>query len=275
MTLDQLDTPFERRRVIEYGKDGKKVVRHWYEVQNVIGPLYKSRNTKNQQGEILFTLFIFFPDAENGLLYARMSHPDWYTVERMADSIKRDRLDSSFRMFCDLNERMKKNQFIGNAEIEFVRQFDQFAAERYAQYRLDYYARMEEQQRQKQAAQQAEEEQAKAEQQAKLAAAKALYLGWVDNMTPMHFGRVHKKMEQLVRIDGKVMSRRGFVTFCIKNGWTPQKEDGVTTRYGSRWNPKESRPKTAYTFIKDSLSYKICKTEYDFAMYLMDHKDKL
>lgn len=275
MTLDQLDTPFERRRVIEYGKDGKKVVRHWYEVQNVIGPLYKSRNTKNQQGETLFTLFIFFPDVENGLLYARMSHPDWYTVERMADSIKRDRLDSPFHVFCDLNERMKKNQFIGNAEIEFVRQFDQVAAERYAQYRLDYYARKEEQQRQKQTAQQAEEEQTKAEQQAKLIAIKALYLGWVDNMTPMYFGRVHKKMEQPVRIDGKVMSRRGFVAFCIKSGWTPQKEDGVTTRCGNRWNLKESKPKTVYTLIKGNLCYKICKTEYDFAMYLMDHKDKL
>ena len=45
MTLDQLITPFERRRVIEYGKDGNKVVRHWYEVQHVIGTLYKTKET--------------------------------------------------------------------------------------------------------------------------------------------------------------------------------------------------------------------------------------
>lgn len=29
MTLNNLMTPFEHRRVIEYGKDGNKVVRHW------------------------------------------------------------------------------------------------------------------------------------------------------------------------------------------------------------------------------------------------------
>ena len=28
MTLDKITTPFERRRVIENGKDGNKVVRH-------------------------------------------------------------------------------------------------------------------------------------------------------------------------------------------------------------------------------------------------------
>ena len=36
MTLNNLMTPFERRRVIEYGKDGNKVVRHWYDVQHVL-----------------------------------------------------------------------------------------------------------------------------------------------------------------------------------------------------------------------------------------------
>ena len=45
MTLDKITTPFKRRRVIEYGKDGNKVVRHWYEVQHVIGTLYKTKDS--------------------------------------------------------------------------------------------------------------------------------------------------------------------------------------------------------------------------------------
>ena len=48
MRLNELTTPFERRRVIEYGADGNKVVRHWYEMRHVIGPLYMSRITKNE-----------------------------------------------------------------------------------------------------------------------------------------------------------------------------------------------------------------------------------
>ena len=60
MTLDNLTTPFERRRVIEYGADGNKVVRRWYEVQHVIGSLYKSKDTPDDRGELEFKLFVFF-----------------------------------------------------------------------------------------------------------------------------------------------------------------------------------------------------------------------
>ena len=40
-TLVNLDTPYERRRVIEYGAGSNKVVHHWYEAQHIAGPLYK------------------------------------------------------------------------------------------------------------------------------------------------------------------------------------------------------------------------------------------
>lgn len=50
MTLENLTTPFGRRRVIEYGADGNKVVRHWYEVQHVVGSIYKSKDTLNNRG---------------------------------------------------------------------------------------------------------------------------------------------------------------------------------------------------------------------------------
>ena len=30
MSLSNLNTPYERRRIIHYGIDGNKVVRHWY-----------------------------------------------------------------------------------------------------------------------------------------------------------------------------------------------------------------------------------------------------
>lgn len=54
MRLNELTTPFERRRVIEYGADGNKVVRHWYEMRHVIGPLYMSRITKNEYESDMF-----------------------------------------------------------------------------------------------------------------------------------------------------------------------------------------------------------------------------
>lgn len=58
-TLEQLDTPYERRRVIEYGVDGNKVVRHWHDVQHIAGPLYKSKEEKNKYGEQEMDLYLF------------------------------------------------------------------------------------------------------------------------------------------------------------------------------------------------------------------------
>lgn len=277
MTLDQLISPFERRRAFEYGKGGNKVVRHWYEVQNVIGPLYKSRDNTNQCGDLEFNLFIFFPGTDTGLLYQRMAHPGRYTVEQMARAISRDCVDSPFHMICDLNERMTKDQHIGNAEIAFVRQFDPLAAEKYAKYHEDRSARREAKQREAYQLQEIQrkvaEEEEKAKQQADLAAAKAKYFGWADHMTPMRFGKVRAKMEGLIRSDGKVMPLRDFIISLVKDGWVPKKEEGVTTWHGSKWNPKESKPKTVYKLSKDNLCYKVNKTEFDFAVYLTEHED--
>lgn len=270
MTLAELDTPFERRRAIEYGKDGNKVVRHWYEVQQVIGPIYKSKDSKDERGVTEFKLFIFFTEKTDGLQFQWLSHPEFYTVEKVADMMRSYQLDSVTHMYANLNERMEGNKFIGNAEIEFFRQFDQAAADRYAQYRKDYYAKQEEKDRQARLARQAEEDAEKARKQAELAKAKEAYLGWADQMSALRFGQVSVHMEKKSRFDGKVMSHREFIIQSVKDGWMPQRKDGVTTWYGSRWEKKESKPKTVYMLSKDNYCYTISKTEYDFAEYLVD-----
>ena len=277
MTLDQLISPFERRRAFEYGKGSNKVVRHWYEVQNVIGSLYKSRDIMNQHGDLEYNLFIFFPGTDTGLLYQHMLHPGSYTVEQMAEFLRRACVDSPFHMLCDLDERMTKDQHIGNAEIEFVRQFDPLAADKYAKYREERYARREAEEREanrmREAQRKTEEEAEKAKQQADLAAAKAKYFGWADRMTPMKFGRVRNKMESLIRFEGKVMPLREYIISLLKDGWVPEKKEGVTTWYGSKWNPKQSKPKTVYRLSRDNLCYEVSKTEFDFAVYLAEHKE--
>lgn len=63
-TLVNLDTPYERRRVIEYGAGSNKVVHHWYEAQHIAGPLYKGREEKTQYGEIECDIYLFSLRAE-------------------------------------------------------------------------------------------------------------------------------------------------------------------------------------------------------------------
>ena len=271
MTLDNLVTPFERRRVIEYGRDGQKVVRHWYDVQHVVGSLYRSKEFPNHQGELEFKLFVFFDGKCDGLQFEWLSHPERYTVEQVADTMRRCQVDSIAHMYIELDDRMKQNKFIGNAQIEFIRQFDSAAADRYAQHREDFYARKAEQERTKALARQAEEDAKRAKEQAELAAEKAKYLGWVDNMTPLRFGQVAALMDSSIRADGKIMTRREFIINCIKDGWKPQKKDGVTSWYKRGGEFKESSPRTEYKLHKEGVVYKISKIEYDFAVYLTEH----
>lgn len=206
----------------------------------------------------------------NGFTYWEDTwHPEQYTTEHVLRSLEHDGYASQEQLIATLNLHVEKDIFIGNAWIEFVRQFDSERADVYAKHRADFYARREEQDRQERLARQAEEDAEKARQQAELEKEKAAYLGWADKMTAMRFGKVKAQMEKLARFDGKVMSYRDFVIQSVKDGWMPKKQEGVTTWYGSRWEPKQSKPKTVYKLSKDNLCYTISKTEFDFAEFLV------
>lgn len=71
------------------------------------------------------------------------------------------------------------------------------------------------------------------------------------------------------------MTKREFVISRMKDGWTPTKKEGVVSYYGSRWDVKESKPRTEYRLAKENLTYRISKTEFNFASYLAAHPEKL
>lgn len=271
MTLDELTTPYERRRVIEYGRAGSKVVRHWYEVQQVDGAIYKTRDFPDEYGAPQFKLCIFFDGAGDGLVWQWMGNPEHWTVEGMSNSAKRYCVDRLQAMLSDLFSRMNAGRFIGGTEIEFIRQFDPGSAEIFAEYRADYYAKREEQDRQKRLALQAEEEAEKARLQAEQDAVKAKYFGWADALTPLQFGKARARLEGLIRSDGKVMQARDLVLSLVKDGWAPVKAEGVVTRYHGR----QSKPRTEYRLTKDGYFYKVNKTAYDFALYLSEHMEQV
>ena len=77
-------------------------------------------------------------------------------------------------------------------------------------------------------------------------------------------------MDTIIRVDGKIMTRREFIINSIKDGWVPQKKEGVTSWYKSRGEFKESRSRTEYQLHKAEYVYKISKAEYDFAVYLVE-----
>lgn len=277
MAMKDLTTPFQRRRFLEYGSDGNKVVRHYHNVQQVGGTLYKGENKTTRWGETVYDLFILFPDVVNGLRYA-------HEVRDMGDSlgmssglpqseqylafVKQNGLDSVEHFLQTMDARVTENRFIGNAQIAFARQFSPERAEVYAKHRAAYLEDKAEQAAQRQRELEAKAAEVERLHQEEERGLREQYLGWADTMTPMQFGRADSCLSKLIRVDGKVMPKRDFVIQMVKDGWLPVQKDGVTTWYGSRWDKRESKPRTEYHLQKENLSYKVSKTEYDFAKYI-------
>jgi len=144
MNLNELDTPFERHKIIHFAKDGNTVVHRSYEMQPIEGALYKSRLEKDQWGE-LFHLFVVFPGVEQGLQVARsLRVHNAYTTDEAKSWQKRAHLESLQELLSYLDTAEAEDRHINLAQIEFVRQFDAERADRYAAYRLARYARLEE-----------------------------------------------------------------------------------------------------------------------------------
>ena len=91
-------------------------------------------------------------------------------------------------MYAKLNDRVEQNKFIGNAQIEFIHQFDPAAADRYAQHRKDFYARREEEERAEALARQAERE--------------GQILRGGDDMPPLRSGRISAFMNASIEYLG-------------------------------------------------------------------------
>ena len=274
MTLADIDTPFARKRVIEYSKrDSNKVVRHWVDVQHVIGFLWKTRNSPNGYGEQEFSLYLFFDEKLDGMRVAyRMTHPEYYTPEQFADTVKRYGIDTYEHLIETYDGYMKGDNHIDLATIEYVRQFDQEKASCYLEYRLARLKRKELQRQEKRKAEQEKEERKKRAEEERLAAERAKYLGWADAMSPMQFGRICKTLEKQVRSNGRVMAKRDFLVKSIQNGLVPRKKENVVTW----WRGMESKPKTEYRLYETNgrSYYNISKTEFDFAIYLQGRIDK-
>lgn len=280
MNLTELTTPYERRRVIEYGSNGNSTVRHWRMVRQVAGPLYMTEPVADEWGDLRYNLYIFYPDIPDGGIYSRdMNQPEYYEPEKLLQGLKEMDAETPAGFIRMANRTMEARNFIGNAVIEFVRQWNPEQADVYAKYREDFYARKREQERVEREQREAEEAAVKADEKRRRdqeeATARALYLGWADAFAPMRFWKIHKAMEALIRTDGVVRTKRDFVIAFVKNGFAPEQKDGVTSWYKRYGEWQESKPRTEYYLSGPEFGYKLSKTEFEFAKYIQGHLSTL
>lgn len=140
MKLKELNTPFEKKRMLAYGRDGNTAVRRYIEVQRITGNLYKSRTEIVGWGYEQCRLYLFFPGCPAGLDLGHLSFFGERTVEDMEQDYTANGLDSPEHFIETTDRQAADGGFIGNTLIEFVKGWSPEKAEEYAairQSRLD------------------------------------------------------------------------------------------------------------------------------------------
>ena len=262
MKLKDLDTPFQKKPMFTYGYDANKAVRHYVEVQQIAGSLYKSKTEIVGWGYEQCRLYLCFSCCSTGLDLGPISCFGDKTVEEMEQDYKKNKLDSPQRFIEMTDSQIAAGGFVGSTLIEFVKGWSSEKAEEYAavrQSRLDELKEKHAQAAAKRLAKQKEkEERIRQGKETRLAS----LLGWGDTLTKLQLNRALAVLEKEYRYNGVVKTRRQHVIDCVDDGYQPE-----------YW---ESRKE--YRLVRHEgntlVSYPITKTEYEFALYLYNEREK-
>lgn len=125
------------------------------------------------------------------------------------------------------------------------------------------HAKFEAEQRKKEDSERAESERKKAEKVAFLC-------GYADGKTQIQTERIFDVLSKKYIYDGKLKTRKDFIIDALAEGGKAEQKDGVISYYGSKWDIKQSKPKTEYRlYTAEGSYYTITKIEYDFACFMM------
>lgn len=115
------------------------------------------------------------------------------------------------------------------------------------------------------------EQRKKAEEEERRKAEKIAFLcGYADGKTQIQTERIFDVLSKKYIYDGKLKTRKDFIIDTLSEGGKAEQKDGVISYYGSKWDKKQSKPKTEYRLYTAKGSYyTITKIEYDFAVFMM------
>ena len=114
------------------------------------------------------------------------------------------------------------------------------------------------------------EEETRAEAERKKAEKLAFLCGYADGKTQIQTERIFDVLSKKYIYDGKLKTRKDFIIDTLSEGGKAEQKDGVISYYGSKWDRKQSKPKTEYRLYTAKGSYyTITKIEYDFACFMM------
>ena len=203
------------------------------------------------------------------------------TAEQMQNALQN--YNSKMRTFSDFENMIKKSvaegQYIKNDALYLLKvhgctetlskalEVKEGIRAKQIQAETEKHAKIEAEQRKK-------EEEARAEAERKKAEKVAFLCGYADGKTQIQIERIFDVLSKIKGYsdNGKVeyKSRRDFIIDTLSEGGKAEQKDSVVSYYGSKWERKQSKPKTEYRlYTAEGSYYTITKIEYDFAVFMM------
>lgn len=119
MSILNISTPFENKRVIAYAKDGNTVVLKTIPLQLISGNIYKTHVKYDERNELSCDLYILYPEYQIGILLQHLYDME-VTADKVLDFSIKNNYDSAERYLSDIRYKIGSYQFISYAQIKLM-----------------------------------------------------------------------------------------------------------------------------------------------------------
>lgn len=120
MLLSEVNTYFDEYKVLQYGADGNKVVKHNVEMQLVKGNLYKGKNIKNSGCSYeSCELFMLYPEFNIGIEVNTVAAD--IETEQVIKTYENSAFASAEKFIAGMDSLVENGGFIGAIHIELAK----------------------------------------------------------------------------------------------------------------------------------------------------------
>lgn len=267
---------FERKRVIQYGANRKKSVKHTYFLVPYHSSLWTTERYSLDEKRTECDCFIVYPDFPYGLMECQNVKIDT-ELPKIEHWVKHNKCSKPEGFSELMMRRIKNGGFIGAPEVEFVMQYDVVTASRMKEYHLEHCAHRPNHKKlwllelwqeidciEKQIEMQIEEEKA-----TELAKELEIFQGWEAGKSEARRRNMLIALERRLFDDGEFVPVYKMLQEKIEAGWIPVEEEDIDSFLCMKMMGSKRKNPTKVRILKNDHYYiRINKEEYEFACYL-------
>ena len=118
MKLNELDTIFEKKRIITYNTNQTKAVYHNKDVRHIVDNIYCGKSSSDGYNEYC-DIYMIYPEIPVGIWAGSVR--DSYSVEEVKETVVRAKIDTVENFLDSIKNRVKISDHIRFTEIELMK----------------------------------------------------------------------------------------------------------------------------------------------------------